>query len=179
MPTLAPLLPPTTNPNFEWAALLAGNQRFQSGSAAVTATSHDHSRPSVAIVNLTTADRSMAEIFDWEGHGLFVVSPCQGKLSTGDLSGLEYTVLVEGTRTIVVVVDAPSSLVPPPGYERLIWHIDPEYCGSQRQQEALRAVIDTMQRSAVIRKAQTKGKLLIIPATYDHIHGTVIPHHSI
>jgi hypothetical protein len=113
------------------------------------------------------------EIFGCPSNQLFVVEPLQGKLSDKDLSVLESVVLLEGLGHLVILLDAPSSIVPPPGYERLIWHIDPEYCGQQRQQELLKATIQTLGHSRYLKKMWVEQRLEVLTANYDRHLGVI------
>jgi hypothetical protein len=155
-----PELPVLGNTDFceDWSNLLAGNLP-----AAY----------SVAIIDLATTNRAPWEIFGCDSCQLFVLKPLQGKLSEKDLGALESVALLEGLRTIVILVDASSSIVPPPGYERLIWHIDPEYCGRQRQQALLQETSVALGRSHCLQKMWFHQHLEILTATYHHQTGAL------
>jgi hypothetical protein len=134
----------------------------------------------IAVIDLTgrkqpgsQAHRQIWEIFGCSSDQLFAIEPLQGKLSDKDLSVLESVVLLEGLGHLVILLDAPSSIVPPPGYERLIWHIDPEYCGQQRQQELLKATIQTLGHSRYLKKMWTEQRLEVLTANYDRHLGII------
>jgi hypothetical protein len=145
-----------------WASFLTGSDR------------------PVAVIDLTSRKqhssqqhRQIWEIFGCPSDRLFAIEPLQGKLSDKDLSVLESVVLLEGLGQLVILLDAPSSIVPPPGYERLIWHIDPEYCGQQRQQELLKATIQTLGHSRYLKKMWTEQRLEVLTANYDRHLGII------
>jgi hypothetical protein len=149
-------------PNTDWLSLAAGNQRCRQGKVI----EERLSRP-IAILDFTTADRPLWEIFDCDSRQLFIIRPHHSKLSTQDLSALEYITLLGGAHTLVLLTDATSATVPPPGYERLIWHIDPEYCGRERQQEQLRSAIAKLNTSPCLQRLFLGNQVETLMATYD------------
>jgi hypothetical protein len=134
----------------------------------------------IAVIDLTSRaehdsqERQQTwEIFGCASGQLFTIEPLQGRLSAKDLSALETVVLLEGLRNLVILLDAPSAIVPPPGYERLIWHIDPEYCGQQRQQELLKVTMETLRRSPYLKKMWIEKQLEVLTANYDRQLGVI------
>ncbi len=155
-------IPKTQLVSQNWASFLTGNDR------------------PIAVIDLTNKTqhgsqqhRQIWEIFGCASDQLFAIEPLQGKLSDKDLSVLESVVLLEGLGHLVILLDAPSSIVPPPGYERLIWHIDPEYCGQQRQQELLKATLQTLGHSRYLKKMWAEKRLEVLTANYDRRLGVI------
>ena len=150
------------SPLQNWANFLAGGERPL---AIIDLTNREQHNPS--------RHQEIWEIFGCASNQLFVVKPLQGKISQKDLSALETVVMLEGLRTLAILLDAPSSVVPPPGYERLIWHIDPEYCGQQHQQALLKTTTEALGRSRYLKKMWTQKQLEVLTANYNRQTGAI------
>jgi hypothetical protein len=163
-----------------WPHLIAKNMPIAHSAAIIDLTT---ARAKSAAINLPNGQKvrvvsptienhqKPSEIFGCDSRQLFVVKPLHGKLSEKDLSALETVVLLEGLRTIVILLDASSSIAPPPGYERLIWLIAPEYCDRQRQQELFQETTSILGRSGCLQKMARHLKILA--ATYNRETGVI------
>jgi hypothetical protein len=164
----------------DWSNLLAGNIPMAHSTAIIDLTTARSKNSAISlpngrkvrVVSPTTENHQKPwEIFGCDSRQLFVVKPLHGKLSKKDVSALETVVLLDGLRTIVILLDASSSIAPPPGYERLIWLIDPEYCDRQRQQELFQETTSALGRSRYLQKMDRHLKILA--ATYNQETGII------
>jgi hypothetical protein len=158
----APSIPKKNVLPLNWASFLTGDER------------------PVAVVDLTNKEwnythphQQIWEIFGCASERLFMIEPCKGQLSRKELSALETVVLLEGLRNLIVLLDSPQTMLPPPGYERLIWQIDPEYYAQQHHQELLKATTAALSQSRYLKKMWTAKRLAVATANYDRQRGII------